>query len=161
VKSPTLYAIGFGSNLGDRLENLERGLSHMENKGIEILSTSRIFRSDALGMGDAPEFLNMAAIIQTELDPTELISLLHGIEADFGRERSGLLPMSRNLDLDILLWAGGTHRQPDIPHPRMARRLFVLLPLAEIAGEWRHPERDLTIAQLLPHCEDKSRCEPL
>jgi 2-amino-4-hydroxy-6-hydroxymethyldihydropteridine diphosphokinase len=87
----------------------------------------------------------------TDLSPRDTLARLHGIEADLGRSR-GALNAARSVDLDILsigkIILNGP-QPPIVPHPRMGTRAFVLLPLAEIAPDWRHPLTDVPISELI------------
>jgi 2-amino-4-hydroxy-6-hydroxymethyldihydropteridine diphosphokinase len=104
-------------------------------------------------MDSANLFINAAALLQTSLPPHGLLHLLHTIERKFGRKRYDPLGgyQDRTLDLDILLYDDLIlcDEALSLPHPRMTDRLFVLAPLAEIAGEKFHPDRRETIATLL------------
>ncbi len=133
------YAIGIGSNR-------RHGRHGSPTRIIEAVLTllcpiarSRIFQTTPLGPSSR-RFANAAALIETPLVPPALILLLKRIERDFGRRR-GQRWGARVLDLDMLLWSGGSWAGPGllIPHPRMSQRRFVLDPLAEIAPDWRIP----------------------
>lgn len=136
---PTAY-IGIGSNLGNREENCEKAIKLLEAGNIRIKKRSSMIETEPWGVEDQPKFINMAAEIETDLEPEELLSLLKGIEFKIGRrpeERWG----PREIDLDILLYDDLVLKTPEleIPHPNIEKRGFVLKPLSEIAPEKIHP----------------------
>jgi len=124
--------IGIGTNLGDRIANVERALDAVERLG-KMLARSSLYRTQPWGKTDQPWFANLAVVIETDLAPHALLERLQGIERDLGRtpaERWG----PRAIDLDLLLYDDLTIDEPDlqVPHPRLYQRAFVLVPLAEI-----------------------------
>ncbi len=125
-------AIAFGSNMGDKLANLQRAISHLE-KHCTIVEKSRLYQTEPVGYTDQDWFLNGAVLIETALSPLALLDLCQGIEAEMGRER--LIRWGpRNIDLDLLLYGEEKISLPrlEVPHPRLHERLFVLQPLADI-----------------------------
>ncbi|AMG74699.1 2-amino-4-hydroxy-6-hydroxymethyldihydropteridine diphosphokinase [Sphingopyxis granuli] len=153
-----LYAIGLGSNRrharhGDPRRVLLAALAAMESVGIEPVDASAIIASAPLGPSRR-RYANAVALVASPLSPPEMLDRLKAIEAAFGR-RKGQRWSARTLDLDILLWSGGAWSDAalTIPHPEMARRLFVLRPLTTIAPRWRHPLAQHSIRQLLRRLE--------
>ena len=146
-----LAAIGLGSNLGDRLTHLEEALARLESEpDIQLRQRSRWWATAAVGGPPQGDYLNGAAVLETELPPQELLRVLRKIEDQGGRvrrERNG----PRTIDLDLLLYGERILREPDclVPHPRLQERGFVLQPLVEVAAHWRHPELDCSVAELL------------
>jgi len=140
---------GLGSNLGDRAEALNEALDHLVVKA-PLLAVSHLYETDPWGYTDQPAFLNLVVQAQTELPPRELLTFIKNIEVEMGRVptfRYG----PRRIDIDILLYGSQTLHSPDliIPHPRLAERAFVLVPLAEIAPDFVHPLLRATILDLL------------
>jgi 2-amino-4-hydroxy-6-hydroxymethyldihydropteridine diphosphokinase len=138
---PDSYAIALGSNrahgrYGAPAAVVRAAVEALAEFG-SIQAVSSIHRTAAWGPAGR-DFANAAAILETELDPAALLAELKQIERRFGR-RPGRRWGPRVLDLDIILWSGGrfTSRRLTIPHPQLARRPFVLEPLAEIAPAWR------------------------
>jgi 2-amino-4-hydroxy-6-hydroxymethyldihydropteridine diphosphokinase len=143
--------IGLGSNLGDRQRNLEQAIERLRNlPETECLRASHLYATRPWGVLDQPEFLNAVAEIETRMKPHRLLRSLQGIEQDFGRTRSERWG-PRILDLD-LLDCDGQIVQDDrlcLPHPRIAQRAFVLVPLCEIAPDWKEPLTGRTSIEML------------
>jgi 2-amino-4-hydroxy-6-hydroxymethyldihydropteridine diphosphokinase len=143
-------AIALGSNLGDSLSILKAALQVLaETPGIQVEAQSPVYQTVAIGPPQ-PDYLNLCALLSTSLIPQSLITQLLETEAQFGRvrrERWG----PRLLDIDLLLFDDLILSQPglDIPHPRMAQRAFVLVPLSDIAPSWVEPVSQQTIAELV------------
>jgi len=117
-----------------------------------ITARSSLYSTAPVGLAEQPRFINAAVSLETALPPRELLEQLLQIEREFGRDRSAGIPNGpRTLDLDILLYGSEIIHQPglEIPHPRLAKRAFVLVPLAEIASNIVVPGTDLTVQQLL------------
>jgi len=144
----TSYAIAFGSNRRSRHGSPAATVRlAAEALGVETLSAIRSTRAvGPAGRG----FANAAAILHSDLDPPQLLAALKALERRFGR-RSGRRWGARVLDLDIILWSGGSWADGalTVPHPEFRRRAFVLEPLAEIAAQWKDPISGATARQLL------------
>ncbi len=132
--------VALGSNLGDREENLRTALKHLQENGVEVINTSTFIETEPYGVTDQPGFVNAVCQVETELAPLELLRLLLKIEQEMGRVRLRHWG-ERNIDLDLLLYEDAVLESEELtlPHPDMQNRDFVLIPLAEIAGEVVHP----------------------
>jgi 2-amino-4-hydroxy-6-hydroxymethyldihydropteridine diphosphokinase len=143
-------AIALGSNLGDRIAILTGAIECLRtNPAIDVLAVSSWYPTAPIGPPQ-PDYLNGCALLQTSLEPLELLATLHQIEAKFGRIRQEVWG-ARTLDLDLLLYGDRMIDTPtlQVPHPRMAERAFVLVPLAEIAPNWIEPKSGHPIGDLL------------
>lgn len=144
--------IAFGANLSNPRETLMRSIEALAGAGILVERVSNLWQSPAWPPGsDAPDYLNAVMAVQTSLPPETLMRLLLETEMSLGRVRKA--PNApRTCDLDLIDYAGWTSGAPDclLPHPRMADRDFVLLPLAEVADiGWRHPVTGATLDDLI------------
>jgi 2-amino-4-hydroxy-6-hydroxymethyldihydropteridine diphosphokinase len=145
--STTSYLIALGSNRRGRHGAPEREI----RAALALLSpvaVSPILRTSPLGPSKR-RFANAVALIETRDDPPALLARLKGIERGFGRRR-GRAWAARVIDLDIILWSGGSWGEPGltIPHPHFRARDFVLRPLLAIAPDWRDPISGLSVRQL-------------
>jgi 2-amino-4-hydroxy-6-hydroxymethyldihydropteridine diphosphokinase len=152
--------IGLGSNLGDRTAQLDEAIQRIcGNPQVRCLRRSRYHQTAAVGGPDGQQaFLNAALLVDTTLQPAELLQWTQKVERDMGRER--LVRWGpRRIDLDILLWGTEEIRSPplEVPHPRMTYRPFVLLPAAEIAPGMKHAASGWTIAELVRHLRESPR----
>lgn len=154
----TIAIIALGSNLGDRETALDRALERLNQfEDMLVVRRSPVYETEPLGMPEGtPAFLNAVAEIETNLSPRELLEILLQVEREAGRVRQGCAPTSRTLDLDLLLYGDRIIDEPDlqIPHPRMAKRRFVLAPLADLAPELRLPGERRTVRELLGELDD-------
>ncbi len=131
------FAIGLGSNLGDRLANLRLGLRAVAAHA-DDLRVSAVYETEPVHFEAQGPFLNACCVGRTRLTPHQLLSELQDAERRAGRRRGGPRFGPRELDLDLLLYGDQTLESDHLilPHPRIRERAFVLVPLAEIAPEW-------------------------
>lgn len=141
--------IALGSNLGDKEKNLRRALLLLTQQGVEVVRVSSFLSTEPYGVTDQPQFLNAVACVRTSLAPLALLDVLLATELAMGRVRLRHWG-ERNIDLDLLLYEDVVLDTPRLrlPHPDMQNRDFVLLPLAEIAPELKHPTLQKTIWEL-------------
>lgn len=184
--SNAVLALGANLNLRDNEPSvtLRQAIDALERQGVVIRRVSRFFETPCFPAGAGPDYVNAAALIETDLDPTGLLELLHRVEHQFGRAREQRWGM-RTLDLDLVCWedlvlpdqaeykrwlnlAADEQSQvaPDqliVPHPRLQDRAFVLVPMADIAPDWRHPVLDLTVTEMIARlpAEDVSAVTPM
>jgi 2-amino-4-hydroxy-6-hydroxymethyldihydropteridine diphosphokinase len=147
--------IGMGGNLaswaGTPEATLTAAAQRLESLG-RVTRRSSLYSTEPVGFAEQPRFVNAVVELETELAPRELLDGLLGIEQEFGRDRAASFANGpRTLDLDILLLDGLTGSEPglEIPHPRLAERTFVLVPLCEIAPLFVDVSRQRTVSQLL------------
>lgn len=143
--------IGLGSNLGHRegyLRSAIEALCDLSQGRIE--ATSSIYETPPVGVTDQPDFLNAVVKVETPLSPREVLSICQRIEEHLGRIRTRRWG-PRTIDLDLLLYEDRVVHEEDLilPHPRMAERIFVLVPLLEIEPCWIHPIEQRTGKELL------------
>ncbi len=149
--------LGLGTNVGDREGNLDRGLRLLESRGFTVAASSSVYETEPVGGPPQGPFLNMVVRGETALAPAALLAACLATERDLGRVRAERFG-PRTLDVDILLYGDLILDTPDLtlPHPQLPERRFVLVPLAEIAPEARHPLLDLSAAEMLRRCPDSS-----
>jgi 2-amino-4-hydroxy-6-hydroxymethyldihydropteridine diphosphokinase len=153
----TVY-LSLGSNLGDRAAQIEKALSRLGEKCVRIVKRSSFYETEPVEFLDQGWFLNIVVEAEAELTPSELLNVILDVEKELGRERI-IKSGPRTIDIDILLFDANTiHTEElEIPHPRMTERKFVLVPIAEIAPELRHPISGLTMSELLAATKDRSQ----
>ncbi len=152
--------IALGSNLGDRPVNLAGALSALDQFAV-VIKRSPIYETAPMYVTDQPRFLNMAAQIQTDRKPKQLLALLKRAEAGLGRE-PGARYGPRVIDLDILLYDDLIVDLPNlkIPHPGLPERAYVLRPLCDIAPHIVHPVLGQTMEKLLSYLPEDTDVQP-
>jgi 2-amino-4-hydroxy-6-hydroxymethyldihydropteridine diphosphokinase len=159
LKGMEIVYIGLGANIpgpfGPPEESLARAVERIGSLG-RVVSRSRLYSTAPVGYAEQPRFVNAAAALETELSARELMDALLRVEREFGRDRTGTganaIPNGpRTLDLDILLYGQHVLREPgiEVPHPRLAERAFVLVPLSEIAPDAMVPGFNRSVKELL------------
>jgi 2-amino-4-hydroxy-6-hydroxymethyldihydropteridine diphosphokinase len=155
----SLYAIALGSNRRSRHGSPAETVRAAAG-ALGVVRLSRVRATTAVGPAGRG-FANAAALVESDLDPPALLSMLKRIERDFGR-RGGRRWGPRVLDLDIILWSGGSWAEAGliVPHPEFRRRAFVLDPLAELVPGWRDPVTGATVRQLLHRLRRRRAVDP-
>lgn len=151
--------VSLGSNLGDRSLNIHQAIDYLYAcPQVKILKISSMYRTEPWGEKDQPEFLNAVIKLQTDLGPESLHRYLQEIEYKLHRKRNKKWG-PRTIDLDILFFGKILIDEEDlkVPHPQIADRAFVLIPLAEIAPKLYHPVLKKTIATLLAELKTRAR----
>ncbi|MGE0452995.1 MAG: 2-amino-4-hydroxy-6-hydroxymethyldihydropteridine diphosphokinase [Vicinamibacteria bacterium] len=156
MASPDVY-LALGSNLGDREATLDGACRALAERGFAIARCSALYLTEPVGGPPQGWYVNQVVGGETALAPEALLDTCLAVEREFlreRRERNG----PRTLDVDLLLWGETLIDGPrlTLPHPRLHERRFVLVPLAEIAPELRHPRLGLSVAELLARCPDTS-----
>jgi 2-amino-4-hydroxy-6-hydroxymethyldihydropteridine diphosphokinase len=129
--------LGIGSNLGDRLANLQQGADLLAaTAGVDVVASSRVYETDPIGGVEQPDFLNAVLEIETRLSATELLARCLEVESELGRTRE-VHWGPRTLDVDLLVFDDAEIAEPGliVPHPRMHERSFVIMPLLELAPD--------------------------
>ena len=150
--------LSLGTNQGNKLENLQNAINAINNEVGDIQKISSIYKTPSWGF-NGDDFYNICIQVSTNKNSTQLISLLLKIEKSLGRLRKETKEyQNRNIDIDILLFNDEIILSESliVPHPKMLERKFVLVPLAEIAGQINHPTQKESIENCLLNCTDAS-----
>lgn len=155
-----------GSNLGDRQLLVNQASAMIEERCGKIVAKSRLYESEPWGFKSEHWFLNQVVILSTEMSPDDLMDTLLAIEMELGRDRTTPHEgyVSRPIDLDILYWGEDLVVEKQhviIPHPRLHKRRFTLLPLCDVAPDYVHPILKKTNRQLLDECDDFGKVDLL
>lgn len=142
-----------GSNLGNKKSLINQAAEFLESENVDFVKKSNWLETEPWGFDSNEWFLNQAWVVETTLEPEELMSKLLDIETQLGRVRNPEAKgyENRAIDLDILLWEDRVWNSESliIPHPAMHLREFALTPSVEVAGTWKHPILKESVAQLL------------
>jgi 2-amino-4-hydroxy-6-hydroxymethyldihydropteridine diphosphokinase len=139
-----MILLALGANIPSRFGTPNQSLNHalalLPERGVRVLQVSRLYSNPAVPASDQPDYVNCVAAVSTTIGPAELIEICLEIERELGRVRSERWE-ARAIDIDILDFDGQEVVSPQLtlPHPRLGERAFVLIPLLEIAPDWRHP----------------------
>jgi 2-amino-4-hydroxy-6-hydroxymethyldihydropteridine diphosphokinase len=161
MPAQTIY-LSLGSNVGDLPKNLRQAIAALPAAGVQVRRVSSIYETQPVDYLEQSWFLNCALEGQTELPPLDLLRALRDIESRMGNKKL-IAKGPRLIDIDILLYGSETIDTPElqVPHPRLHLRRFVLVPLAEIAPDLRHPSWPATAQQLLAATPDRSEVKRL
>ncbi|GAA0705700.1 2-amino-4-hydroxy-6-hydroxymethyldihydropteridine diphosphokinase [Dokdonella soli] len=154
--------VALGSNLDEPQRQIRLAFEALGRiPDTRLLRRSRLYRSAPWGITEQPAFVNAVAELATALGPRELLEALLAIEREQGRRRDGMRWGPRTLDLDLLIWGGMQSTQPglELPHPRIADRAFVLVPLAELDADLVIPGVGI-VRDLLARV-DANECVPI
>ena len=152
-----LAYVALGANLGRREQTILCALRCFEARGVgSVVRASSLYESAAVGMGEAPAFVNAVAEVVPLLRPRDLLERLKAIEAELGRSSGH--NQSREIDLDLVAYADEVADTDELrlPHPRYHQRAFVLVPLAEIAPNFRDPRTRRPVAELVAQCDART-----
>ena len=151
--------LSLGSNLGDRKQNLKEAIRCLDSLG-RVLAVSSFYETEPVEFTEQPLFLNCVVALETEIEPQQLMRALLHLEQEMGRKRVEKKG-PRSIDIDILLFGETVIDTPEltVPHPAMAKRRFVLEPLAEIAPDLQIPTSKRTVREVLAELPEGQRVE--
>ena len=161
MKQRTKIAIALGSNLGDSKSTIERALERLQEDLLEEAKVSSLYDSVAWPEPSHPPFLNAVVTGFTDWKPPGIVNFLKHLERELGRQASTEKNAPRIIDLDLLVYGEQKWSSDgvEVPHPRMAARAFVLLPLNEVWPDWKEPSTGYTALELLSRLTETVRVE--
>ena len=150
------YYLLLGGNLGNRSDYFTAAISMIRERIGDIITASSLYETEPWGFDHEKWFLNQALKITTSLLPADVLGVIHNIEKELGRPRNGTRYNSRFIDIDILFVDEEIHYSNElaIPHPRLHRRKFALMPLLEIEPSLRHPILNRSVEEMTKTCKD-------
>jgi 2-amino-4-hydroxy-6-hydroxymethyldihydropteridine diphosphokinase len=155
-----MILIALGANLPSKVGSPERTIEAakvaLAEKGVRVLRASRTWTTPPFPASSQPLFRNAVISVESDLGPQELMDVLQKIEKDFGRLRTGIKNEARSLDLDLIAYHDAVIDEPGLhlPHPRMCERLFVLIPMKQVAPLWIDPVSGQTLNELIANIPD-------
>lgn len=159
----SIVYLGLGTNLGDRRKNLQMAASALP-PAVRVLRASPVYETPPWGYSDQPPFYNQALEVETDLPPLDLLAYLKDLESKLGRKATFHYG-PRQIDLDILFYGDQVfqHEMLTIPHLRLHERAFILVPLADLAPDLRHPQLGATVREMLAGVDPRGirRVDPL
>ena len=161
MKSQNQVILSIGSNQGDRYENITQSIDLIHHQIGTVIGVSKLYETPAWGF-DSTAFYNAAVVIHTYKSPQQVLDCLMIIEKQLGRVRNGQSGyQARTIDIDIVSFNNDLIETESlqIPHPQMQHRLFVLLPMKDLAIDFVHPILNKTVTELIDTCQDKSECQ--
>ena len=149
--------LSLGSNLGERDRNISSAIAGLSERQVRVVRASPLYETEPVDLREQPWFLNGVVEVEWDGEPEKLLETLQDIERRLGRMRR-VRNGPRLIDMDILFFGARAMQLPqlEIPHPRLADRRFVLVPLNGLAPALRHPVLHATVAELLSQTEDRS-----
>ncbi len=156
--------LSVGTNMGDRLQNLLQVKNLLQNQLGGTQQWSKIYETPAWGFQGEP-FYNAAIWLQTNSSAEDVLSMIRTIENQMGRVRNedAVGYSSRIIDIDIILYENQIieTQELQIPHPRFTQRKFVLLPMQDLSWQWKHPQTQQNLQQIIKECTDTSDCKKI
>jgi len=152
--------LSLGSNLGDRESNLAQATMALSiNLNIRKIKSSSYYESEPLYNTDQPKFLNSVVCCKSDLNPFEFFDVTRRIEKMLGRPKKGSKNLPRIIDVDLLFFGNSILETEELtlPHPMVSLRKFVLIPFSEIAPDYKTPNTNMFIKDLLANCPDNSK----